>query len=133
MSEVSTMPENVRTVEQLHVILERDKNKIYQRINEVEDKHDTNYADLKLILTTFIETQKPLSKMVESIDNELKKLNSNVTDITRRVDKVEGKVTAHDEVLEKRSNANTTIIVAVIGSITTFGSAALGFSQIFFK
>ncbi|UBH10067.1 hypothetical protein [Macrococcus armenti] len=127
------MPENVRTVEQLHVILERDKNKIYQRINEVEDKHDTNYADLKLILTTFIETQKPLSKMVESIDNELKKLNSNVTDITRRVDKVEGKVTAHDEVLEKRSNANTTIIVAVIGSITTFGSAALGFSQIFFK
>ncbi|UBH21557.1 hypothetical protein LAU42_07075 [Macrococcus armenti] len=127
------MPENAKTVEQLHIILERDKNKIYQRINEVEDKHDTNYADLKLILTTFIETQKPLSKMVESIDNELKKLNSNVTDITRRVDKVEGKVTAHDEVLEKRSNANTTIIVAVIGSITTFGSAALGFSQIFFK
>ena len=127
------MPESAKTVEQLHIILERDKNKIYQRINEVEDKHDTNYADLKLILTTFIETQKPLSKMVESIDNELKKLNSNVTDITRRVDKVEGKVTAHDEVLEKRSNANTTIIVAVIGSITTFGSAALGFSQIFFK
>ena len=71
--------------------------------------------------------------MAESIDNELKSLNKNVTDITSRVDKVESKVTAHDEVLKSRSNANTTIIVAVIGSITTFGSAALGFSQIFFK
>ena len=127
------MPENAKTVEQLHIILERDKNKIYQKINEVDVKHDKNHSDLKLLLNTFIETQKPLGRLAESIDNELKNLNKNVTDITRRVDKVEGKVTAHDEALKARSNANTTIIVAVIGSITTFGSAALGFSQIFFK
>lgn len=127
------MPENAKTVEQLHIILERDKNKIYQKINEVDVKHDKNYSDLKLILNTFIETQKPLGRLAESIDNELKSLNKNVTDITSRVDKVESKVTAHDEALKSRSNANTTIIVAVIGSITTFGSAALGFSQIFFK
>lgn len=127
------MQENAKTVEQLHIILERDKNKIYQKINEVDVKHDKNHSDLKLLLNTFIETQKPLGRLAESIDNELKNLNKNVTDITRRVDKVEGKVTAHDEALKARSNANTTIIVAVIGSITTFGSAALGFSQIFFK
>lgn len=127
------MPESVKTVEQLHIILERDKNKIYQKINDVDAKHDKNHSDLKLLLNTFIETQKPLGRLAESIDNELKSLNKNVTDITSRVDKVEGKVIAHDEALKARSNANTTIIVAVIGSITTFGSAALGFSQIFFK
>ena len=50
LSEVSTMPENARTVEQLHIILERDKSEIYQKINEVDGKHEKNYSDLKLLL-----------------------------------------------------------------------------------
>lgn len=127
------MPENVKTVQDLHVLFERDKNKIYQRINEVEDKHDDKYSSLELLLKTFIETQKPLTRVVESIDRELKTLNENVTNVTQRVDKIEGKVDSHDKYIEKRSNANTTIWVAIIGSITTIGSTALGLSQFFFK
>ena len=46
------MQENAKTVEQLHIILERDKNKIYQKINEVDVKHDKNHSDLKLLLNT---------------------------------------------------------------------------------
>jgi len=127
------MPENVKTVQDLHIIFERDKNSIYKRINEVDGKHDDNFKSLELLLKTFIESQKPITKTVESIDSELKNLNKNVTEVTQRVSTIEGKVASHDQYIEARNKSNTNIWIAIIGGITTLGSSALGLSQIFFK
>lgn len=127
------MPGNVKTVQDLQVIFERDKNSIYKRINEVDDKHDNNFKSLELLLKTFIESQKPITKTVESIDSELKTLNRNVTDVTQRVGSLEGKVASHDQYIEARNKSNANIWIAIIGGITTLGSSALGLSQIFFK
>lgn len=111
---------------------EVDKGKIYKRINE--EKTDTNarISDLDKLTHVFIESQKPIAKGFEKMDEQLEKLNKTMSsshetiiDHGRRIESIEKNVTS-------REKHNTTIWGYVIAGIFGLLTTALGLAQFLF-
>lgn len=119
--------------------LEKAKGNIHRRINDVDSKHDEKHSDLKLLLHTFIEQQKPLSTTLTSIDGEVKKLNETMDSYGKRVTDIEYNYKDHNRRIKgiedgqrEKHGANIKIIVALIGAVATLGASAFGLAQLFF-
>lgn len=119
--------------------LERAKGNIHKRINQVDQKHDDKHGELKLILHTFMESQKPLGKSLENIEGEMKTLNTTMSGYSERIVDIEyeqrdqkNRLTGIEEMRKSKKDQNTKIIVALIGVVGTLGAAALGLAQFFF-
>ena len=56
------MPENAKTVQELATVMQKEKLEIYKEINRIDDKHTDNHNEIKLMLSTFIESQKPIAR-----------------------------------------------------------------------
>ena len=125
--------DRVESLKDLQILHERDKRKIYQYIDEVDDKHTNNYHLLDKAITLFSESQKPLVKSLTNIEGQMVTLNDTMSGFKGEVDKLKGKVDSHEEFISKRKNANDKIIVAIIGAFATIGGSAFAFAQVFFK
>lgn len=119
--------------------LEQTKGNLHKRINQVDSKHDGKHSDLKLLLHTFMESQKPLNKTLESIDGEMKTLNSTMGSYKDRIVDIEyqqkdqGKrLKGVEDSQKSKKDQNTKIIIALIGAVSTLGAAAFGLAQFFF-
>lgn len=119
--------------------LEQTKGNLHKRINQVDSKHDGKHSDLKLLLHTFMESQKPLNKTLESIDGEMKTLNSTMGSYKDRIVDIEyeqkdqGKrLKGIEDSQKSKKDQNTKIIIALIGAVSTLGAAAFGLAQFFF-
>lgn len=119
--------------------LEAAKGSLNKRINQVDSKHDGKHHDLKLLLHTFMESQKPLNKTLESIDGKMETLNETMTDYKDRIVGIEYKqidqskrLLGIEEAQKGKKEHNVKIIVALIGVVGVLGSAALGLAQFFF-
>lgn len=118
---------------------ERAKGNIHRRINDVDSKHDEKHSDLKLLLHTFIEQQRPLGTTLRSIDGEVKKLNETMDGYGKRVTDIEYNYKDHNRRIKsiedgqrEKQGANVRIIVALIGAVATLGASAFGLAQLFF-
>lgn len=119
--------------------LEQTKGNLHKRINQVDSKHDDKHSDLKLLLHTFMESQKPLNKTLESINGEMKTLNSTMGSYKDRIVDIEYEQKDHSKRLKgiedsqkSKKDQNTKIIIALIGAVSTLGAAAFGLAQFFF-
>lgn len=119
--------------------LEQTKGNLHKRINQVDSKHDSKHSDLKLLLHTFMESQKPLNKTLESIDGKMETLNTTMAGYKDRIVNIEykqkdqGKRLKGIEDSQKiKKDQNTKIIIALIGAVSTLGAAAFGLAQFFF-
>ena len=119
--------------------LERAKGNIHKRINQVDQKHDDKHSDLKLLLHTFMESQKPLGKSLHNIEGEMKTLNTTMSGYNKRITDIEYGQKDHQKRLKGiedtqkiKKDQNTKIIVALIAAIATLGGSALGLAQFFF-
>lgn len=119
--------------------LEQTKGNLHKRINQVDSKHDDKHSDLKLLLHTFMESQKPLNKTLESINGEMKTLNSTMGSYKDRIVDIEYEQKDHSKRLKgiedsqkSKKDQNTKIIIALIGAVSTLGAAAFGLAQFLF-
>lgn len=119
--------------------LEQTKGNLHKRINQVDSKHDGKHSDLKLLLHTFMESQKPLNKTLESIDGEMKTLNTTMGSYKDRIVDIEynqkdqGKrLKGIEDSQKSKKDQNTKIIIALISAVATLGTAAFGLAQFFF-
>ena len=119
--------------------LEQTKGNLHKKINQVDSKHDGKHSDLKLLLHTFIESQKPMEKTLISIDGRLESMNKTLGKQGERLTTVEYDQVDHQKRLEgieesqkSKKDHNTRMIVALIAAIATLGSSALGLAQFFF-
>ena len=119
--------------------LEQTKGTLHKRINQVDSKHDDKHSDLKLLLHTFMESQKPLNKTLESIDGKMETLNTTMAGYKDRIVDIEyeqkdqGKrLKGIEETQKIKKDQNTKIIIALIGAVSTLGAAAFGLAQFFF-
>ena len=119
--------------------LEQTKGTLHKRINQVDSKHDDKHSDLKLLLHTFMESQKPLNKTLESIDGKMETLNTTMVGYRDRIVDIEyeqkdqGKrLKGIEETQKIKKDQNTKIIIALIGAVSTLGAAAFGLAQFFF-
>ena len=105
----------------------------------MDSKHDDKHSDLKLLLHTFMESQKPLGKSLQNIEGEMKTLNTTMSGYGERIVDIEYNQRDNSKRLEgieeshksKRAE-NTKIIVALIGAVATLGASAFGLAQLFF-
>lgn len=119
--------------------LEQTKGNLHKKINQVDSKHDGKHSDLKLLLHTFIESQKPMEKTLISIDGRLESMNETLGKQGERLTAVEYGQVDHQKRLkgiedsrESKKDQNTKIIVALITAIAGLGGSALGLAQFFF-
>lgn len=119
--------------------LEQTKGNLHKRINQVDSKHDGKHSDLKLLLHTFIESQKPMEKTLISIDGRLESMNETLGKQGERLTAVEYGQVDHQKRLKgiedswkSKEDQNTKIIIAMIGAVSTLGAAAFGLAQFFF-
>lgn len=119
--------------------LEETKGSIHRRINSVDNKHTESYNELKLMLHTFMESQKPLNKSMDNIEGQLKTLNNTMGKYSERIVDMEytqqdynRRLTGMERKQEAKSRDNTKIVVALISAIATLGAASFGLAQIFF-
>ena len=119
--------------------LEQTKGNLHKKINQVDSKHDGKHSDLKLLLHTFIESQKPMEKTLISIDGRLESMNKTLGKQGERLTTVEYDQVDHQKRLEgiedsqkSKKDHNTKVIVALITAIATLGGSALGLAQFFF-
>ena len=119
--------------------LEQTKGTLHKRINQVDSKHDDKHSDLKLLLHTFMESQKPLNKTLESIDGKMETLNTTMAGYRDRIVDIEyeqkdqGKrLKGIEETQKIKKDQNTKIIIALISAVSTLGAAAFGLAQFFF-
>ena len=119
--------------------LEQAKGNLHRRINQVDSKHDDKHSDLKLLLHTFMESQKPMGKSLLNIEGQLEKLNSTMSAHSERIVDIEyeqkdhkKRLTGIEETQKSKRDQNTKIIVALIGAIAALGGSALGLAQFFF-
>src|SRR5699024_4083261 len=73
--------------------LEQTKGNLHKRINQVDSKHDSKHSDLKLLLHTFMESQKPLGKSLQNIEGEMKTLNTTMSGYNKRITDIDRKST----------------------------------------
>lgn len=121
-----------------HELIET-KGDLHKRINQVDSKHDGKHSDLKLLLHTFMESQKPLNKTLESIDGQMKTLNTTMVSYKDRIVDIEynqkdqGKrLTGIEDSQKSKKDQNVKIIIALISAVATLGAAAFGLAQFFF-
>lgn len=99
---------------------EKDKGKLYARINEVEDKHDQNFYALKLTIQTFIEGQKPINENMKGIREDLKEVNNILIDYVKKTDSIETELKRVKEnqqaSVADRNKFLITIITAALGA-----------------
>lgn len=119
--------------------LEQTKGNLHKKINQVDSKHDGKHSDLKLLLHTFIESQKPMEKTLISIDGRLESMNETLGNQGKRLTTVEYGQVDHQNRLKgiedsrkSKKDQNTKIIVALITAIAGLGGSALGLAQFFF-
>ena len=119
--------------------LEQAKGTLHKRINQVDSKHDDKHSDLKLLLHTFMESQKPLNKTLESIDGKMETLNTTMAGYKDRIVGIEyeqkdqsKRLKGIEETQKIKKDQNTKIIIALIGAVSTLGAAAFGLAQFFF-
>ena len=119
--------------------LERAKGNIHKRINQVDSKHDDKHSDLKLLLHTFMESQKPMGKSLENIEGEMKTLNTTMSGYSERIIDIEyeqrdqkKRLTGIEDNQKSKKEHNAKIIVALIGAVATLGAAAFPLAQVFF-
>jgi len=119
--------------------LEQTKGTLHKRINQVDSKHDDKHSDLKLLLHTFMESQKPLNKTLESIDGKMETLNTTMAGYKDRIVDIEyeqkdqsKRLKGIEETQKIKKDQNTKIIIALIGAVSTLGAAAFGLAQFFF-
>ena len=119
--------------------LEQTKGTLHKRINQVDSKHDDKHSDLKLLLHTFMESQKPLNKTLESIDGKMETLNITMSGYRDRIVDIEyeqkdqsKRLKGIEETQKIKKDQNTKIIIALIGAVSTLGAAAFGLAQFFF-
>ena len=127
------MPENVKTVQELATVMQKEKLEIYKEINRIDDKHTENHNEIKLMLSTFIESQKPIARGIEDMTTEIKTMNKNMTGITRRVEDVERIVATHDKYIEKRMHSNNKIAGLLISGVLGSGGLAYWLAELFLK
>ena len=120
-------------------MLFRSKGALNKRINQVDSKHDNKHYDLKLLVHTFMESQKPLNTTLKSIDGKMETLNVTMAGYKDRLVDMEYKQSDQDKRLNGIEEAqkgkrehNTKIIIALIGAVSTLGAAAFGLAQFFF-
>ena len=118
---------------------ERNNGKIYQRINEVDNKHVNLHSELRLLVTRLDDSSKIFNDNQKETIRTLEKINTNVTGLNERIRDVEYSSHSVKERLDKmestadeRRKGNAQIWVAVIGSIATIVVGALTFAQVFF-
>src|SRR5699024_8872435 len=77
--------------------LESAKGALNKRINQVDSKHDNKHYDLKLLVHTFMESQKPLNTTLQSIDGKMETLNTTMAGYKDRLVDIEYKQTRSEE------------------------------------
>lgn len=119
--------------------LESAKGALNKRINQVDSKHDNKHHDLKLLVHTFMESQKPLNTTLKSIDGKMETLNVTMAGYKDRLVDMEYKQSDQDkrlngieEAQKGKKEHNTRILIALIGAVSTLGAAAFGLAQFFF-
>lgn len=119
--------------------LEAAKGNLHKRINDVDNKHTDNHNDLKLMLHTFMESQKSLPKSMENIEGHLSELNATMSMHNTRITDVEYKQTDQgrrigsiEDMQRSKKQDNIRIIVALISAIATLGAGAFGLAQFMF-
>lgn len=119
--------------------LEAAKGNLHKRINEVDNKHTDNHNDLKLMLHTFMESQKPLNKSMDNIEQEIRNLNETMSGYNTRMTDIEYQQTDQgrrlgtiEQMQRNKNQDNTKIIVALISAIATLGAGAFGLAQFMF-
>ena len=119
--------------------LEQTKGNLHKKINQVDSKHDGKHSDLKLLLHTFMESQKPLGKSLENIEGEMKTLNTTMSGYSERIVDIEyeqrdqkNRLTGIEDSQKSKKDHNTKVIVALITAIAGLGGSALGLAQFFF-
>lgn len=118
---------------------ERNNGKIYQRINEVDNKHVNLHNDLRLLVTRLDDSSKIFNDNQKETIRTLEKINTNVTGLNERIRDVEyssrsvkERLDTMESTADERRKGNAQIWVAVIGSIATIVVGALTFAQVFF-
>src|SRR5699024_10661965 len=119
--------------------LESAKGALNKRINQVDSKHDNKHHDLKLLVYTFMESQKPLNTTLKSIDGKMETLNVTMAGYKDRLVAMEYKQSDQDrrlngieEAQKRKREHNTKIIIALIGEVYPLETAALDLRQCFF-
>src|SRR5699024_8350886 len=95
-------------------------------INQVDSKHDNKHYDLKLLVHTFMESQKPLNTTLQSIDGKMETLNTTMAGYKDRLVDMEYKQSDQDkrlsgieEAQKGKKEHNTRILIALIGAVST--------------
>ena len=105
--------------------LESAKGALNKRINQVDSKHDNKHHDLKLLVHTFMESQKPLNTTMSGYKDRLVDMEYKQSDQDKRLSGIE-------ESQKGKKEHNTRILIALIGAVSTLGAAAFGLAQFFF-
>src|SRR5699024_11593057 len=85
--------------------LEQTKGNLHKRINQVDSKHDSKHSDLKLLLHTFMESQKPLGKSLQNIEGEMKTLNTTMSGYNTRITDIEYEQKVHHKLSKRIEDA----------------------------
>lgn len=112
---------------------EKEKGAMHQRINKIDNKHTGKYSDLKLVVMTFIEGQRPLNEHMKGIREDFKEINSILIEYIKKTDEI------HDELedikkkqknaAKDRNNFLSSVLVAAVGA----GGFVPVLIQMFFK
>lgn len=116
-----------------------DRNgKIYSHIKDVDNKHVNLHNDLKLIVTTLInsnevnnKTSEKMSTSLESIDGKMDNYNDRMKDVEYTVETTVKRIDGIEQSVTERKKGNTQIIVAVITSLATILGGATWLAQLF--
>ncbi|MGV3043338.1 hypothetical protein [Staphylococcus rostri] len=106
---------------------------MHQRINNVDNRHNSHYSELKLVLMTFIESQKPLNEHMQGIRADFKEMNGILAEYIRKTDEIHGDLAEMKEnqknAAKDRNDFLTRVLVAAIGA----GGFVPVLIQMFFK
>ncbi|MGM7689753.1 hypothetical protein ACS7WQ_06330 [Staphylococcus felis] len=106
---------------------------MHQRINKIDNKHSNNYSDLKLLVMTFIESQKPLNENMKGIREDFRKINDVLLEYVRKTDKMFDEL---EEIKEKQANGakdRNDFLVRVLVAAVGAGGFVPVLIEIFFK
>lgn len=118
---------------------EKSKHNVYDRINEVDNKHVNLHNDLRLLVTRLNDSNDTLIESNKTMNETLKKINENLTGFNDRIKDVEYNSTTYFNRLDKientvteREKGNIQIWVAVISAIAVVVGGAFSFATVFF-
>ncbi|WP_057510238.1 hypothetical protein [Staphylococcus simulans] len=112
---------------------EIEKGKIHQRINNVDNKHIEKNNDLKLIIMTFIESQKPLNDHMKGIRDDLKEVNDVLKEYAKKTDEIEDNLRDIQQEQGKGSVDRNKFLLSVLAAATGAGGFVPVLIQTFFK